>query len=95
MEDVGRHPLSTGRPPRVPSQPAGGHPDEKETEMARRNEVDLTGSRAHRALRNLAAECTPNDDKRKERREAFDRDFGNCACGSGAPARKCGCVLGG
>ena len=60
-----------------------------------RREIDLSGGKVHRALRNIAAECTPNDEKRRGRREKFDRDFGNCACGSGAPAAECECSLGG
>lgn len=54
-------------------------------------EIDLTGSKLHRALRNAQAEATPDPAKRAERRAAFDRDFGNCPCGSGFTPSKCGC----
>lgn len=55
-------------------------------------EIDLTGSKLHRFLRNQVAELTPNYDKRQERRDRFDADFGNCArCRSGQPADKCRC----
>ncbi|QYN41029.1 hypothetical protein K1T35_47665 (plasmid) [Pseudonocardia sp. DSM 110487] len=59
-----------------------------------RLQVDLTGTKLHRALRNLAAEVTPNYEKRQERRRAFDIEFGNCTCGNGQPADKCDCWKG-
>jgi hypothetical protein len=49
--------------------------------MTKRHEIDLTGTRLHRALRNLAAEATPDYVKRQERRAAYDRDFDRCEHG--------------
>lgn len=57
-----------------------------------RKVIDLTGSKLHRALRNIQAETTRNDLDRQLRRAAFDRDFGNCSCGSGFKPEKCGCT---
>jgi hypothetical protein len=54
-----------------------------------RREIDLTGGRLHRFLRNVQAETTPDPSKRRDRREAFDREFGNCYCGTGAPQGEC------
>lgn len=46
-----------------------------------RKVVDLTGSKLHRTLRNIQAECTPNDLDRQLRRAAFNRDFDRCEHG--------------
>jgi hypothetical protein len=46
-----------------------------------RKEINLTGTKLHRALRNIQAECTPDDGKRQARRDAYDRDFDRCPHG--------------
>lgn len=52
-----------------------------------KKEVNLTGGKLHRALRDAAAEMTPDYSKRQERRAKFDKDFGNCEHGN--PPAKC------
>ena len=53
-----------------------------------RRVVDLTGTTVHRVLRNIAAETTPDAGKRKERRDAYDHQFGRCE--HGGDPNECG-----
>lgn len=55
--------------------------------MAKRREIDLTGTKLHLALRAAAVNTTRDPDKKQQRIEAFERD--GVACRHGNAPRSC------